>query len=377
MARSCHSVYGRPTLQVSGQPYILGFSIFGGRMTTSKEFRMGLRLLIMALVFLAMSCESDGEGGDCLGSTDALIVGFGDGCGTGCKMTGSGCLGECLMGSNDGCGAGEGCIGDCGGCDGCNDCGDCGETYRYEGEVVDGAVQVSVTDSLFQFVEASLLDIVKAAAGNVLNDEEYCQRCAAGVENWDCGACGEWVTHCLAPMDVNDQVIAVKLCNRGYNCNVDGTPGGPNNGCRIHMKMGEMTLNTVERSANHTRMNVRVPLKDLYAWIPSSVGGNCTIRLGQKQNQPLYAQIGLDLRVNPNDGRVELYVGKETMDINISGMTDDNTNCLLANIIGGVKGLANTAIGAIGGVTCRGCQTNADCAPGSTCGSAKVCTRPN
>src|SRR5690554_5500053 len=122
-----------------------------GPMDTRRELRTGLRLLIMALVFLAMSCESDGEGGDCLGSTDSLITGCSDGCGTGMKPIGDGCLGSCLFGGDGGCGdcgAGEGCDM---GCDGCGDCGGVGP-YSYDGDVVEGAIQVHVTNSLFGFV---------------------------------------------------------------------------------------------------------------------------------------------------------------------------------------------------------------------------------
>src|SRR5690625_7429708 len=75
------------------------------------------RIFAMALVFLVMSCESDADGDGCLGSTDDLITGTSDGCGTGLKPLGDGCLGSCIfvgyVDCND-CGAGAGCDMDCG-----------------------------------------------------------------------------------------------------------------------------------------------------------------------------------------------------------------------------------------------------------------------
>src|SRR5690625_7995523 len=77
------------------------------------------RIFAMALVFLVMSCESDADGDGCLGSTDDLITGMSDGCGTGMKPIGDGCLGSSILGGDGGCsdcGAGDGCDMDCGAC---------------------------------------------------------------------------------------------------------------------------------------------------------------------------------------------------------------------------------------------------------------------
>src|SRR5690625_8004377 len=60
------------------------------------------RIFAMALVFLVMSCESDADGDGCLGSTDDLITGMSDGCGTGMKPIGDGCLGRCILGGDRG-----------------------------------------------------------------------------------------------------------------------------------------------------------------------------------------------------------------------------------------------------------------------------------
>src|SRR5699024_3940123 len=113
----------------------------------------------------AMSCEADGDGDGCLGDTDAMIVGCSDGCGTGMTPIGDGCMGSCIFGGDgDGCGscAGEGCDMDCGDCGGCGDCGD-PDHYAYDGEVVEGAIQVHVTNSLFEFVESQLMEIIETA----------------------------------------------------------------------------------------------------------------------------------------------------------------------------------------------------------------------
>lgn len=345
-------------------------------MDTRRELRTGLRLLIMALVFLAMSCESDGDGGDCLGSTDQILVGCTSGCGSGMRITGQGCLGECLMGSNDGCGAGEGCAGDCMG-----DCfGDCdaGAPHAYTGDVVEGAIQIHVTDSLFDFVHAELKNIILAAIGDMLDPLDYKRRCDEGTETWDCGNAEKWLTYCLAPVSVDIPVLgSAGICHQGRNCNVEGDLNGPNNGCKIHLILGEPTL-TTSTSSTGTLFEVKVVLDELYANMYANLLGTCWLEIGKvhKNNPELSATIGLRLRVNPVDGNTELYVGADTIHLNLSGL-QDKSNCFATNISGGIKGILNTALNNIGGITCRGCKSNADCGAGSTCGAAGACTAPS
>lgn len=91
------------------------------------------------------------------------------------------CLGSMIFGGDgdgDGCGtcAGDGCMGDClGDCMGCGDA----PPYSYEGNVVNGALQVHVTDSLFDFVSMNLVGILGAAAADMLNPGDYTARCKA------------------------------------------------------------------------------------------------------------------------------------------------------------------------------------------------------
>src|SRR5690625_201132 len=145
-----HGIWVRPQCRRCG----------GKSMKARRELRTGLRLLVMALVFLAISCEDDGDGDGCLGDTDGLITGCSDGCGTDVWMIkGDGCLSDCIF-DGDGCNlTGEGGCGDCGG-DGCGDCGGCGSDAPYDygdGKVVESAVQIHVTDSLFAFVKRKLV----------------------------------------------------------------------------------------------------------------------------------------------------------------------------------------------------------------------------
>lgn len=341
-----------------------------------KKYNAGLssmRWLLMCVVFLAMSCEADGDG--CLGDTDAMIVGCSDGCGTGMTPIGDGCMGSCIFGGDgDGCGscAGEGCDMDCGDCGGCGDCGD-PDHYAYDGEVVEGAIQVHVTNSLFEFVESQLMEIIETAAEGMLDFESYCQRCAAGQEDWDCGQCDQWFGFCLEPTSADAGIFTAHICNRGRNCNVEGNPEGPHNGCWIHAKLGTPELNTQQVATNHGRAEVYLPIEDINAPLPSSIGGNCTLHVGKHSGQELSARIGIDLIRNSSDGNTELYIGKPGVargGLNVAG------DCFLVNLgtaFGVINSVLDGIIDGIGAISCRGCDSIADCGAGATSCSNGTC----
>lgn len=320
-----------------------------------------LRWLCMALIFLVMSCEDDGDGDGCLGDTDALIVGCKSGCGTGMTPIGDGCMGSCLFGGDgDGCGtcAGDGCDMDCG------DCGDCGdyEDYAYTGGVVEGAVQIHVTSSLFEFVEDQLVDLIEVAAADILDFDSYCQRCADGDESYDCDACDRWFGHCLEPISES----GVSVCNRGRNCNVGGDPEGEHDGCWAHLKLGDPELNTDQRASNHGRAEVYLPIEDVNASLPSSVLGNCTLHLGKHGDREFSARVGVELIRNPFDGNTEVYIGKPSVardGLNIGG------DCFLLNVAGAfgiIDSVIDGIVDGIGAISCRGCDSDADCGGGNT-----------
>lgn len=312
-------------------------------MDARRELRSGLRLLIMALVFLAMSCESDGGGGDCLGSTDNLITGCSDGCGTGMKPIGDGCLGSCIFGGDgDGCGtcAGEGCDMGCGDCAG--DCGGSGP-YKYDGAVVEGAVQVHVTNSLFEFISDSILDIVKVAAGDLL------------------GVLPDGrLRYCLEPTSV-DAAGTLNICNRNRNCNVQGVVGGPNNGCSVYVR--PQNIQIVPQGGNRVRLSMRAG--DINADLPINhwiCFGNSSLKVTGR------VDIGLnfEFRHNAVDNNTELYLaGGDSMTVNHSLSYGGCWSMSgLANLFGGM--VVNQLKGAIGALTCRGCSSIADCGGGAT-----------
>src|SRR5690625_7914128 len=86
-----HGIWVRPQCRRCG----------GKSMKARRELLTGLRLLVMALVFLAISCDDDGFGDGCLGDTDGLITGCSDVCGTDDWMIkDESCLSECIFNSD-------------------------------------------------------------------------------------------------------------------------------------------------------------------------------------------------------------------------------------------------------------------------------------
>lgn len=314
-------------------------------MSYQKELRTGLRLLIMALVFLAMSCESDGDGGDCLGSTDNLITGCTDGCGTGMTPIGDGCIGSCLFGGDgDGCGtcAGEGCDM---GCDmGCGDCGDVGP-YSYNGDVVEGAVQVHVTNSLFHFVNQNLTDIIMVAAGDSLDIDE-----------------NGWISICLDAESKPPSFgsFDTAICTEGHVAACNG-------GCQIRAKLGDVVLTPM----NGNRLRIRVNIADIAGAIgitqATGVGRiTCTVTLSRNSGA-FYAQLDADFHRNAVDGNTELYIAGSSLQINRTGLGLSGCAISVLEAVGLVNTVINQLVSGIGAVTCRGCSSNADCGAGGNC----------
>lgn len=315
------------------------------------------RIFVMALVFLVMSCESDGDGDGCLG-TDDLITGMGDGCGTGMTPIGDGCLGSCLIGGDGGCGdcgAGDGCIDmDCG------DCGDCGsdEHYAYDGDVVEGAVQVHVTESLFNFVNQEMDDILIATLADTLDIDED------GV-----------ISFCLPRENKTTSLGTVRVCTERYEDNCDGSQG-----CRISAKIGDIVITPM----NDEEVRVRVNIESLNGKFGVTAGlgigrQTCTVTLSKEQNKTMYAQLSAMLPINNSDQNMEVYVGGDKLDVNVSGLDvsiSGNLACGAADLITG-SWLVDLVVGqvedAVGAITCRGCDSLDDCGAGATECKNNIC----
>lgn len=313
-------------------------------MKARGELRTGLRLLIMALVFLAMSCEDDSDGGDgCLGDTDGLVTGCSDGCGTDVWMIkGNGCLSDCIFDS-DGCNlTGEDGCGDCGGDEGCGDCGGCGsdDPYDYDGDVVEGAVQIHVTDSLFTFMETGLMDVLGAALGDEMDIDENGK-----------------ITMCFPVGD--------EMCPRDNEA-VDNCGGSGEKGCRLQIKLGKIEI----EPHSDEEIRVRVNVDDIDGKIRASQAGGCTISLS-RQSGAFYIELRPQLHVNPVDGNTELYIGGgDHIGVDTSGLNLGMSGILCW--MGGALDVDDTIKGTIGGVPCRGCNNDADCGGGGWC-SNNIC----
>lgn len=316
------------------------------------------RIFVMALVFLVMSCESDGDGDGCLGGTDDLITGMGNGCGTGMTPIGDGCLGSCLIGGDGGCGdcgAGDGCIDmDCG------DCGDCGsdELYTYDGDVVEGAVQVHVTESLFNFVNQELDDILIATLADTLDIDE-----------------DGTISFCLPRENKTTSAGKVRVCTERYEPDCDGSEG-----CRISAKIGDIVITPM----NDDEVRIRVNVDSLHAKFGVTAGlglgrQTCTVTLSKDQSKTMYAQLSAMLPINSGDNNMEVYVGGDKLDVNVSGLDvsiSGNIVCGAADLITG-SWLVDLVVGqvedAVGAVTCRGCDTIDDCGAGATECKNNIC----
>lgn len=341
-------------------------------MGTRSELRTGLRLLIMALVFLAMSCESDGDGDGC-GSTDGLIVGCSDGCGKGIKpVGGDGCMGDCLLGSADG----GGCMGDCldlDSCmgDSCGDCGDCGDVgpYRYDGEVQTDAIQVQVTNSLFNFVNQNIYEILEAVAGDALP-----------IEDGKAKVC--------IPKDTNIEVT--KLCTR-----VDSSGPCAGTGCALNVDIGNIAITPEAPNG----LKIRVSGVKASGDISASYSQCDTIKVSTG-GSGISLTVGMKFRKNSeyptgSEDKVELYLGGSN-DFAIDGIGNLSLgtrcrNCSTINkglcaaggwTFGVAASIATSIVGGmiddqIGAISCRACDTNADCGKGATCGGGGVCNYPN
>lgn len=341
-------------------------------MVARRELRTGLRLLIMALVFLAMSCESDGDGDGC-GSTDGLIVGCSDGCGKGIKpVGGDGCMGDCLLGSADG----GGCMGDCldlDSCmgDSCGDCGDCGDAgpYTYDGDVQNDAVQIQVTNSLFNFVNHNIYELLEAVAGDALP-----------IDNGIAKVC--------IPKDTDIEVT--KLCR-----NVDTSGPCAGTGCALNVEIGNIAITPEAPNG----LKISVTGVKAYGDISASYSSCDTIKVSTGGGG-ISLTVGMKFRKNSeyptgSEDKVELYLGGSN-DFAIDGVGNLSLgtrcrNCSTINkglcaaggwTLGVAASIATSIVGGmiddqIGAISCRACDTNADCGKGATCGGGGVCNYPN
>lgn len=308
------------------------------------------RIFVVALVFLVMSCESDADGDGCLGSTDNLITGMSDGCGTGMKPIGDGCLGSCILGGDGGCndcGAGDGCDMDCGAC------GDCGSDnpYTYQGDVVEGAIQVHATNSLFQFIGSNLMDIVKTAAGDALEINEN----------------GE-ITICVPPIrEGSGWAIELDMCNRNRDCKTSPSSSS-NDGCSITVKLADPVISTV----NGNEVRVRIDVDDIDARIPSrwralytiGIWSSCHLRV--RKSGSIYATVPIQFNQNAQDHNHEIYVGGDAMNFQTSGVKVSGCSLEVTDFLGLNNLIIRQVVDGIGALSCRGCDTLADCGTGAT-----------
>lgn len=323
-----------------------------------RELNTGFRLLVMILVFLAMSCDADGGGDGCGGdgcNTDGLITGCSDGCGTGMRPIGDGCLGSCLFGGDGGCndcGAGEGCIdmGDCG------DCGDCGGNGPYDygnGQVVEGAIQVNVTNSLFQFVNDNMSKILIKALGDSGGGD------IAVDENG-------WVSFCLPKKSKPSGFAGMEACT---HAGVSACGGG----CQIRAHLGDLVItphsgNRVRIRANIDGVSGKIGMTVRAAWIPV----DCTVTLSRTSG-PLYLEIEALLPINGIDKNMEVYLGGDHLSINKSGLGMSGCATNVLEFLGITDLIVGQLVDGIGAVSCRGCNTVADCGKGATQCRNKVC----
>lgn len=308
----------------------------------------------MALVFLVMSCESDGDGDGCLGGTDDLITGMSDGCGTGMTPIGDGCLGSCILGGDGGCG-------DCGagdGCDmGCGDCGDCGDCasdqpYDYQGDVVEGAIQVHATNSLFDFIGSNLMDIVKVAAGDELGIDE-----------------DGFISVCIPrePKPCSLGCTSNAICTENYISNCDGNGM---EGCRIRAKIGDVSI-TPE---NGQDVRVNIDVAELHGELGVTQGfaiGRTTCKATVSKGGTVAAQIIAKLPTNNHDNNTEIYLGGDSLSLNLSGLNISLSGGADCTVMGWILGmlqnsLINSLVDGIGALSCRGCDSIADCGAGAT-----------
>lgn len=322
-------------------------------MKRGTELRFGLRLLVMALVFLALSCEgSGGDGcGDC--NMDALVTGCSDGCGQGCTISSSGsCLGDCMLG-------GDGCMGDClGDCD-MLDCGDVPNyVYPANGMVAENAIQVHVTGSLFNFVSANLPALLSTVAGDLITGN------------------GTTFDICLEGPLLDE--AGIKVCHRNYNCRTSGT--GANNGCKVTVGLANngLVITPISNGNGTKGIRVRVNIGTLSSSMGSSTlwgVNNCTLTLS-KGSGSVYAQMNAYFNISRLAGapHTEIYVGD--LDVNIDGVSV--SGCGLGGLVNMLKGtIIDQVKGAIGGLTCRKCNTNTDCPGTATCNGDKICVYPS
>lgn len=328
----------------------------------------------MALVFLAMSCEEDGDGGDgCLGGTDGLITGCSDGCGTGMKpVGGDGCMGDCLLGSADGSGCMGDCLGidDCLGGDGCGDCGDCSSDahYEYTGDHQEDAVQIQVTNSLFNFVNQNLYTLLEVALGDempIVDDR---------------------IKVCIPH---RTDIEVTELCRHA-----DSSGPCAGTGCALDVEIGNLSI--VPQAPNG--LKVAVTGVKASGDISASYSRCDTIKVSTKSSG-ISLEIGMKFRKNNeyptgSDEKVEIYLGGSD-DLSIGGVSNlelatrcrdckwyDEAACFSGGWTLGVgASLAISIVGGmiedqIGAISCRGCETNADCGTGATCGGGGVCNYP-
>lgn len=308
------------------------------------------RWLLMCLILLAMSCEADGDGDGCMGDMDGLITGCSDGCGTDVWMhKGDGCLSDCIFGDADGCNlTGEGGCGDCG------DCGDCGgcsssDPYDYDGDVVEGAVQIHVTDSFFEFLEGNLLDLVAELVGDEMEITPD----------------GE-IRMCFPPGDDLCSTPRFNTCNNPGEdgCCMPAADGGPDVvGCPLNIKLGDVSVST----EGDRDVKVRVEIDDIKGKLFNNKEvGNCWIDISRTSGD-FWVELRSQFNVNPVDGNTEMYIGGgNDIGISMKGLSVKTSGSLVCGL---AQGQINESLvrGIIGGVPCRGCNSNADCGGGGTC----------
>lgn len=315
-----------------------------------RELGTALRLAVLGMAFLAVSCESDADGGACLGNDAPLVVGATDGCGEGLRSTGDGsCLGDCLYGASGAC-TGSACDHRCNEAAGCEDA----PSYSYAGDSVEGALQVHATSSLFEFISTELLGIITTVAGDSIHVD------AEG-----------YIDFCMAQTSVS----GVAVCSRKQNCSVDGSESPFHDGCLIRVKPDPIQIAPVD---DH-RVIIHVPISDFWADLPLQyesglIDMRCTIELRREGDGPFYVELGAGLNVNPHDGNTELYVGGDSLDYRREGLRiGGNCGGSILDRVGVIDLLLNQVTRSIGALSCRGCSSIADCGAGATGCEAGVC----
>lgn len=351
-----------------------------------RELRTGLRLGVMALVFLAISCDSGGSDDGC--GADGLITGCSGGCGTGLEMApGEGCLGDCIAGGGggaggllgDGCDMGDmlggcgdddgGCMGDCSADSLLGDCGDgCGsdEPYTYgQGPMIEGGVQVHVTNSLFQFLTGSLIDLVTTF---LVSDDDDGSDLPVDI------APDGTVTICID----SDSVCGP---SKVASCGSTGKPG-----CKIEAKLGDVKIEPRGKSGQGAgaEVYVKIPIDNLQGKLDLDMDLlgqqlDCTINVSRKANKDFYIAVTAHLPINSVDKNTEIYVGGSDLKVVLDGLeiqvTDKNSTpgsfCEIAGALAGSQEIQEMLVEeiqkAFGAFTCRGCASDDDCGAGGYC----------